>query len=590
MKEFFKMMFASMVGMLLSLIILTGFVFLIFTIMIAALEPGEETISQNSVLHLKFNDEIKDFIPSDNPFSNIDFVSGESKQSNSLFSVLRALNAAKKDNKIRGIFLDLGDIPTEFTILEEIREALLDFKESKKFIYAYSKYYSQKSYFIASVADSIFLYPFGDLEFKGLAAEVPYFKGTLDKLEIEPIIIRHGKYKSAVEPFLQNKMSNENKEQINSFLNSVWSYYLECVSKSRKLDVKELNEIAEYLKCENAQKAKDLKLVDQLFYRDQFINFLKSKLNVDSEKELKFVTLKKYLNSSSVKSSGRHSDKIALIYAVGNIIDGSARGEVIASETYARLFKEAREDDDVKAIVFRVNSGGGDGLASDVIYREIELTKGKKPIVVSMGTYAASGGYYISCLGDKILADNSTLTGSIGVFSMWFNFEKLFRNKLGINFEKVKTNTYSDFISANRSLTEFEKKIIARQTDDFYKEFVNKVAKGRNKDFNSIDNIAQGRIWSGKDALNIGLVDSIGGLKTAIKLAAELAKLKEYNIKSYPVKEQYFEKLIEILTENQEENILKNELGQNYYLYKDIKNILEYRGIQARLINKVIIN
>jgi protease-4 len=465
---------------------------------------------------------------------------------------------------------------------EEIRNGLLDFKKSGKFIYSYSEGYSQKAYYLASVADKIFLNPAGSLDFKGLAGQVMFLKGLLGKLEIEPQVIRHGKFKSAVEPLIMDKMSEANKEQTLSFISSMWNQMLKGISESRKISVEELITIADGLKISDPKDALALKMVDKLAYKDQVIDELMAKTGAKENKDLNLMTLGKY--SDAPDNEPKFSkDKIAVIYAIGSIGGGDGDDQTIGSEKISKTIRKARLDENVKAIVLRVNSPGGSALASDVIWREMALAKIAKPVVVSMGDVAASGGYYIACGASKIIASPNTITGSIGVFGIVPNMQKFFNNKLGITFDEVKTNAYADYISGIRPMTESERKFLTRDIETIYATFIGHVAEGRGMTAAQVDSIGQGRVWSGADAKRIGLIDDFGGLDFAIKTAAKLAKLEKYRITELPEQKDPFTMIMEELGNDGSSRILKAELGENYAYLNYIREISEMKGVQARL-------
>lgn len=586
MKQFFKMMFASMLGFFLIFIV---FGFLIFGIMMAAISLGKDkevSISENTILTINFSEEIKDR-SNKNPFSGFDFGSFTPKKSLGLNDIVENLKNAKTDKNIKGIFLDLETIKTGIATLEEIRNALLDFKTSGKFIYCYSSNYTQSSYYLASVSDKIFLNPQGGLDFKGLKAEVMFFKGALEKLEIQPEIIRHGKFKSAVEPFMLDKMSDANREQTKTYVFSLWNHFLDGISKQRKISVDELTQIADNFKIQRAEDAVTNKLADKLVYRDEMLDILREKVGMKKDDKLKFITLNKYERVPKSKDAkGKlEKDKIAVIYATGQIVDGESKDDNIGGESLSKTIREARLDDKVKAVVLRVNSPGGSALASEIIWREVFLTRKVKPVVVSMGDVAASGGYYISCAADKIYAQPNTITGSIGVFGLMWNGKKLLNNKLGITTDIVKTNKYADLGDQFRPMLQDERDIIQKSVEDIYDVFTTRVADGRKMQKASVDSIGQGRVWSGTDAKRIGLVDEFGGLDKAIEGAAKLAKLDKYSIKEMPKTEEAFKQILKMLNDDEDvsASILARELGVSYKYYKNLKDLVQMDGIQARI-------
>lgn len=581
MKQFFKYVLATVVGIVISSILLILVFVGIIGVMISSV--GNENalaVKENSILTLNLAHPIPERT-SKNPLKNFNF-SNFKEVDLGLNDILDRIETAKTDDKIKGIYLDLSSIPSSFATLEEIRNALLDFKTSKKFIIAYSEYYSQSAYYLASTADKIYLNPEGLLEFKGFASQSMFFKGTLDKLGIEAQVIKVGTYKSAVEPFILNKMSDANREQVTSFLGSIYQHYLQEISESRNLPVDSLYAIANELKVRNAEMAVKEKLIDATKYKDEVIEELKSKLKVKEEKDLNFVSLEKY-NNPDDKKSNQSKDRVAIVYAVGEIVSGEGSEEQIGSDKISRAIRKARTDKNVKAVVLRVNSPGGSALASDVIWREVKLTKAVKPIVVSMGDVAASGGYYISCAADSIFAQPNTITGSIGVFGIIPNLQGFFNNKLGITFDVVKTGKFSDIQTVSRPLTSEEQGIIQQEVNRIYYTFTQKVAEGRKRERNYIDSIGQGRVWTGEQAIGLGLVDKLGSIDDAIRAAASKAKLKEYKIVTYPALKDPVKALLSEATDNISTWYTKQELGEAYPYYQQGKQILEQTGIQARI-------
>ncbi|HWV75216.1 MAG TPA: signal peptide peptidase SppA, partial [Pseudosphingobacterium sp.] len=581
MKQFFKFVFASMLGVFLSTII---FFFIAIAIVGALISTaGSEKnieISDNSILRINLDYAIKERTEK-NPFNNVNIPSFSSEKTIGLDEILRRIEAAKKDDRIKGIILDINGVGASFATLQEIRNALLNFKQSKKFIVAYSEGYSQKGYYLASTADKVYLNPEGSVDFRGLATQLSFFKGTLEKLGIEAQVIKVGTYKSAVEPFILDKMSPANEEQVNSYLNSVYDYYLSNVSKSRNLPIDTLRGIANSYEGRDANLALQSKLVDGLKYKDELIDELKSRLKIDKKKKIKAINLEDY--SIPTGETNAAQERIAIVYAVGDIVSGEGSDEQIGSDRIARAIRTVREDDKIKAVVFRVNSPGGSALASDVIWREVELTKKVKPIIVSMGDVAASGGYYIACAADSIFAQPNTITGSIGVFGIIPNLQNFFNNKLGITFDEVKTGKYADLMSVNRPLTVDERDLIQQGVNKTYNTFTKKVADGRKISQAKVDSIGQGRVWTGAQALQIGLVDRLGGLEDAIKSAAKKAKIKDYKLVAYPSLKDPFESILSSSTDKMKTWVIKQDLGEGYTLYRQAKSVLEQSGIQARL-------
>jgi len=550
--------------------------------MLSFAKTEEVVVNDKTLLHLKFDYRIEDRASKNLVDFGFDF--GSFKTNHGLNDILKNLEKAKTDDRIEGIYLDLMEIPSGLATISEIRKALADFKETGKFIYAYGEILTQKAYYLASVADKIYLNPEGVVDFRGFNGEVVFFKDLLEKLEIEPQIIRHGKFKSAIEPLILDKMSEANKEQTLAFISSMWKSSIEEISYSRNIEVEKLNIIADKLETQQAEDAYKLHIVDSLIFMDQFLSILTDKVNIEQVKKNNLISLSKY-NKARVKGAKkkRSRNKVAVIYALGSIAQGEGSDKMIGSDKIAREIRNARLDKSIKAIVLRVNSPGGDAIASDIILREVMLAKQEKPIVVSMGNVAASGGYYISCGADKIIADPTTITGSIGVFGLIPNFQKFFNNKLGITFDNVKTNENSDFPSVTKPLSEYQYHIIQVGVDRIYETFINHVANGRNMTNEEVNEIAQGRVWSGADAVKIGLVDELGGLEDAIQEAVDLAALEDYRLIELPRQKELFEQIMEDIVGETKLKFLEKELGQNYRYYNYIKEVNQIKGVQARL-------
>jgi len=501
-----------------------------------------------------------------------------------LNKIIKAIKAAKEDDNIKGIYLNAGSFSVGgLATPEAIRNALLDFKSSGKFIYSYAEYYGQKSYYLASVSDKIFVNPAGGVNIKGLGAQLMFFKNAMDKLGVEMQIIRgpNNKFKSAVEPFMYDKMSEANREQMNVFLGSIWGNMVKQITDSRSITVEQFNQIADSLWADNPYKAKELKIVDELAYWDEVKAELMQKVDVTKEKDLELLSLADYA-STVKKKNPTAKKKIAVIYAVGEIKSGEGNDEVIGSERIAKAVAKARKDSSIVAIVLRVNSPGGSALASEIMWRELVLAKEVKPLVVSMGNYAASGGYYISCMANKIVAEPNTLTGSIGVFGMIPNAQKLMNEKLGITTDEVSTNA-NGIIGAFKPLTPYQKLSIQKGVVRIYNTFVNHVAEGRGMTPESVDKIGQGRVWSGTNAIEIGLVDELGGLDRAIDIAAEMANVKEYKIKELPKRSNPFEEIMKQFGKSVKADVIESELGSTYKYYNYFKTISNMEGTQARL-------
>ena len=580
MKNFLSSLLATLVG----LVIMTLLVFFIFMGIIAASTSKEVAeVKENSVLVAKFNAQISDRANED-PFAQ--FLSGNFMNADmmGLNQILKDLDKAEADEDIKGIFLKLGAVSAGVSTLGEIRDAMLDFKKSGKFIYAYADAFSQKSYYLATAADSIFMTPEGMFLFNGLSAEVMFYKKALEKIGVEMQIVRHGTYKGAVEPFLREDLSDENREQIESYVGALWEKIVGDISESRGISVEKLNEIADELLTLDTDQLVETGMIDGLIYYDEMLSFLKEKMGVEEEDDLEAISLKSYKNVAPEKKKEFSRDKVAVIYAMGSVVDGNAPEGFIGSERISKAIRKARRDKSVKAIVFRINSGGGSGSASDVIYREVLLAAKVKPVVASMGDVAASGGYYIAAPADTIIAGPATITGSIGVFGMFPNIQGLLNDKMGITTDVVKTNKHSNILTAFDPLDTEERVIAQKMIDNFYTRFVNIVAEGRGMSYQEVDAIASGRVWAGTNALELGLIDMHGGLEKSIEVAAEMAGLEEYRVQSLPVLEDPFTAIMNQLTGNammRTDRILRRELGEEYIHYRKIQDIRNMHGIQA---------
>jgi len=605
MKNFFSTFFGAIVGVIVAGILCT----IIFaTIIVSSFKTqfsfGKEKevrVKANSVLVLKFKEPIKER-GANNPLAELglgDFIGG--KNGIGLDDIISSVKKAETDTAIKGIYLDLNDDPiASSATLEEVRNSILAFKASKKFVYAYAENYSQKGYYLASVADKIYLHPEGEFMFKGLSAQIMYYKNALQKIDVDMQVFRHGKFKSAVEPYLLDKMSAPNRLQLETLLNSLWIHMLEGISKQRGVSVAELQSIADELKINFPADAQQLKLVDELKYKDEVTEILKQKLGVKEKHKINFVSLGDYKASGNDdedddKAKNKKHDtknKLAVIYAVGEIASGEGDADKIGSETTAKAIREARTDTTVKAIVLRVNSPGGSALASDVIWREVVIAKKVKPVIVSMGDVAASGGYYISCAANYIFAQPNTITGSIGVFGVSPNAQKLFSEKLGINIDTVNTNKHSDIGSLYRAASPQEAAYIQKGVEKVYDTFTKRVAEGRGMAQADVDSIGQGRVWSGADAIKIKLVDELGGITDAINYTVKKANLKEgeYEILSLPKQKDPIKDLFNNKKSEEEAKVLQQNLGIFYDYIKYAQSVIRAKGIQARLPFEMSIN
>ena len=544
---------------------------------------GEETVTikNNSVIELDLS-EIKEDYAGKTNYKDFDYFSANH---DGLSDVLKAIEYAKIDDKIKGISI-LNDV-SELGIAQTkaLRDQLEDFKKSGKFVYSYADVYSQKEYYLNSVANTIYINPIGELDFKGLSAEIMFYKDFEEKSGLKMEVIRHGKYKSAVEPFLENKMSDANKEQTTQLLNSIWESVVTDIAKSRKITPVRLNQIADGLLARTPEMAKAEGLVDKIAYEDVYHNDIRKALQVTADEDYNKVDIKDYTEKIATSNVDLESkDVIAVIYAQGEI--GSGEGDVneIGEGSMRRSLQEARKNKDVKAIVLRINSPGGNALTSELIWREIELTKKVKPVVVSMGDYAASGGYYIACNANKIYAEANTITGSIGVFGILPNFTEAVK-KLGINVEQVKTNPNASEYSPFQPLDANYRGFAQEGVEKIYGVFVKRVADGRKLTTTQVDAIGQGRVWSGQDALKIGLVDKIGGMDEAIQEAARLGKTNKFRTQDFPEYEKEFGDILSKFGLAQsKESIIKEAVGeQNFEILKHIKQMTAQKGVQARM-------
>jgi protease-4 len=577
MRNFFKIFFASFLAVFIfSLICL--FLLIGFATSLASKEKPR--LSQKSVLVLDLSQHFSEQLEND-PVSEI--TSGE-ENAPGLYDVLRMIKHAKEDKNISGIYITGNGNANGLSSSNELRLAIKDFKASKKFVLAHADLLTQGAYFISALADKVYVNPIGAMDWTGFNIELAFLKGTLDKLEIQPQIFYAGKFKSATEPFRTDKMTPENKLQTTVWLNDLYNYFLIKTAEERKTDTAGLHALANNGSIQTPQDALRYKLIDGVKYDDEVKDEIKTRLGIGKYDKLNFISLKKYADAADFKISGK--DKIALIYAEGDIVDGNGSDDNIGGDKFRKIIRKARLDKTIKAIVLRINSGGGSALASENIWRELYLAKKDKPVVVSFGDVAASGGYYIAAGADSIFASPNTITGSIGVFGLLPNMQNFFKNKLGITFDGVKTAQYADAGAVYRPLTETEKKFFQNSVDRIYSQFKQRVAEGRKKDTVYIDSIAQGRVWSGEDALQIGLVDKIGGLQDAINCAARMAKTTNYRLREYPESSGWLDRLLNKSTSSHDASSkIKEHLGaENYRVFKELVRIKEICGsTQARL-------
>ncbi|MFN0292683.1 signal peptide peptidase SppA [Pedobacter helvus] len=581
MKEFFKYVFATVFGIVISAVILGILFFVIFVGMISSIGSESETVvKKNSVLFLNLDQAIIERTP-EGSFGSL--FGGASDKSIGFNDVTRALKKAQTDENIQAVYLNVSAPNAGMATMLEVRNAIIDFKKSKKPVIAYSESYSQGAYYLASAANKVYLNPEGELEFKGFSSNLMFFKGALEKLGIEAQIIRVGNYKSAVEPLINTKMSDYNRQQVTAYVNGLYDTFLTGISQTRKIEKDTLWQIADQYKIQLPKDALAYKMVDGLKYKDEILDELRNVTGTDKKKEINTVSINDYIKNLSTEGESSSKNKVAVIYANGDIVGGEGSDEQIGSERISRAIRKARLDDDVKAIVLRVNSGGGSALASDVIWREMVLSKKVKPVIASFGDVAASGGYYIGCAADSIFVQPNTITGSIGVFGVILNFQELFNNKLGLTFDGVKTGQYADIMSSNRALTPAERAIIQKGVNNVYDTFISKVADGRKKTKTQIDSLGGGRVWIGTDAVKNGLADRLGSFKDAVTSAAKKAKLKDYKVVEYPEKIDPLKEFLGAAKDNVSAYYAKKEFGENYVLYKQMQKAIGNTGIQAKM-------
>lgn len=571
MKNFLQTVLASLVAL-----IVFSFMGVVFIFVIAAAFSVEEPkqISANSVLVI---DVAESFPEQSKTDAFTELLSKKKGHVPSLSELITLIKHAKKDASIKGIYLKCQQNPNGYAASEEIRAALLEFKKSDKFIIAFGETITQKGYWIGDVADQIYTHPQGGLEWSGFSYETMFLKGLLDKLEIQTQVFYAGKFKSATEPFRYTEMSPANKLQTSVWLNGVYNSFIQGAATQRDISFDSLKILSDKGMIQNANDALNYRLVDGLMYDDQVKKKIAEKVAVSNDKDIPFIGISEYASSVSNLESG--TGKIAVVFADGDIVMGRGQNDAIASDDYRAVLQRIRNDESIDAVVLRVNSPGGSALASDIIWREIELLKKEKPVVVSMGNYAASGGYYISCNADSIFADENTITGSIGVFSVVPNLSGFLKNKVGVTFDRVNTSTYADAPSSTRPLNATEQRFMQAGVDSIYFAFKSRVAKGRKKSVEYIDSIAQGRVWTGADAVKVGLVDKIGTLNDAIATAAKMAKVNSYSLKSFPESKSFIEDFIEGYEDKVKTKAIQQEIGVDQWnVLKQFKSIKQMVG------------
>ena len=575
MNSFLKNIISSAIGVLLAILMMVGSIFILIIIsgLINLIFNASDNIQPNSIVKLKMNYDISDK-PNTDPFANFTpFGDFEPNNSMHLYKILTSIHLASENENIAGIILDLNEFNSPgMATLKEIRDALKKFQKNGKFIYAYSKIYSKSSYYLGSIADSIFMYPTGAMELSGLSSTTPFYTETMKEIGVKPEIIRHGKFKAAVEPFMLTEMSEENREQTSTLLNDIWNTMLEDIAKSRKISITTLNNLADDISISMLpKKPVEHGLIDKLIYPDELNNLLKEKLQIKVEEKINFTNL-----SNLKEGKNKSKNKIAIIYAEGGI-DGN---EANIHSGYTKTIKKVLDDDDINAVVFRINSPGGSALISDEILSQMKLSKKNKPIIVSMGNYAASGGYYIACAADKILASPMTITGSIGVFGLFFTAEELLTRKMKLHYSNVKTNKFSNLGEIHRSLSDEERSFIQMSVKNTYNDFITHVAENRNMTLNEVDKIGQGRVWTGLRGENIGIVDSIGGLTAAIETAAKLAEIDNFRLEEYPKTKNSVDMFLQTL---EDAKVLSTKDIEKIYFDQIEEKIINMQGIQALL-------
>lgn len=577
MRTFFKIFFACLLALFIFSLI--GF-FLIAGAITGITSEEKQEVANKSVLQLDLSQHFSEQLQND-PITQL---TGGAEEAPGLYDVLRLIKHAKTDKNISGIYITGNGNANGFASNNELWSAIQDFKTSKKFVLAHSDMLTQGCYFVTALADKIYVNPAGAVDWSGFNVDLAFLKGTLDKLEIQPQIFYAGKFKSATEPFRTDKMTPENKLQTSEWLGDLYNYFLVKASEQRRIDTASLHALANTGSIQTPQDALRYKLIDGLKYDDEVKDEIKRRLEIGKYDKLSLISISKYADAANFKQSGK--DRIALIYAEGDIVDGNGSADNIGGDRFRKIIRRARLDKSIKAIVLRVNSGGGSALASENIWRELSMAKKDKPVVVSFGDVAASGGYYIAAGADSIFASPNTITGSIGVFGLLPNMQNFFKNKLGVTFDGVKTAEYADAGSVYRPLNEAEKKFFQNSVDRIYEQFKQRVAQGRKKTAAYVDSIAQGRVWSGEDAVRIGLVDKIGSLQTAIDCAARLAKTDNFRLREYPETTSWLERLLNksSSTNDAEIKIIEQVGEENYRVFKELVRIKQICGsAQARL-------
>ncbi|NOT76912.1 MAG: signal peptide peptidase SppA [Cyclobacteriaceae bacterium] len=573
--NFFKLFFASCLGTVVAFVVI---IFLSIAMLAGLSTDSQVSIGEKSVLHLNLEAPITELEMED---ALAEIIPGTGNQSYGLLQLKEAIQHAETDPNIEGIYLNTSYLMTGTASIQELRNSLIDFKKSGKWVISYSDFYTEGAYYLATAADKVYMYNEGEVEFNGLTSEVLFFKKMFDKLDIKPEIFRVGDFKSAVEPLIREDLSEENKLQLNSMLNSIYGDMLSGISDARNIPVEKLREISDKMLVRSAPDAVTYGLVDSLYYDDEIKDIIRGKLGLEKKATIPFVTYRKY--KKSYTSSGSSANEIAVIVADGNIVLGKADQGNVGAETIVQQVRKARNSDRVKAIVLRVNSPGGVFQAGDMMWRELMLATKQKPVIASMGDYAASGGYYIAMVCDTIVAQPTTITGSIGVFGITFDLSKFLDNKIGITSEEVKTGEIGEMLSVAHTMTDVEKSIMQKSVDEIYETFTSKAAAGRGMTQDNIKKIASGRVWTGTQAKGNGLADVIGGFDDAVKIAASKAGVEDYKLRYYPQPRPFIERLMNNWEEDNTRSAIRSELGVYYPMYEEWQKVKTLQGVQARM-------
>lgn len=584
MKKFLGNLLSSFLGAFAALMTVFLVIYVVIVISIGGIDKGGPIANAQDVLHLKLNVDLVEK-GKQNPLQDLDLPILGLKKEVGLVEILKVLDDAKNDESIKAVFLDLSGVPAGYGMVEDIRQAILDFRESEKNVYAYGEMMSEKAYYLASAADQIYLPPSGMIEFKGISAEVMFYKDLLERLELEPKIFRVGKFKSAIEPFIRTDMSEANRTQIKSFIESIYRYNLEQIAESRNLNYDDIRLMSDSLLVRNIDDAVRLGLVDKAYYFDEVIKKMKADLNISEEGKIRLVSMEKYQNENlEIELEDPNKPKVAVIIGMGDIMPGQSEEGSIGSSTIAAAVRKARQDDNVKAIVVRINSPGGSALASDIMWREISLASEKKPTIASMSTVAASGGYYMAMSCDTIVAQPNTITGSIGVFGLLVNAEKFLSNKIGVTTDRVKTGAFSDLGSPTRQMTDDDSIAIQTEVNHIYEDFTTKAAKGRGMNVDDLKDIAGGRVWTGQQGLENGLVDILGGLQKAIEVAANSAGISEnYEVAYFPKEQGFFGDWGASASASIKNQFIEEELGDFKKYLLPVEDVMKMQGVQARV-------